>query len=134
MKQDRKNWKEMVEEEEVMTRPFDPRVARRLFRWARPYRALIAVIILAILLSTVAELTIPQITRRGIDHYIVVAASPLDLERLDPEARKGLRAELGEGLVPLSGEEAPRFLLPPEAYRELDSAWKRQIDDSGGLG
>ncbi len=64
-------------DEEMFGAAFNGHVLRRFFSYVRPYRARIRLAIVAVLVFTAAQLAIPLIIRRAIDHAIVgEAASP----------------------------------------------------------
>ncbi|MHC5077602.1 MAG: ABC transporter ATP-binding protein [Planctomycetota bacterium] len=134
MKNRKKEWKETFKDEEVLTRPLDRRLMVRLLRYAVPYWRLITLTVLALLLLTGADLALPYITKYGIDNFIVVGASPVRLEGMDPADRRDLESTAAEGLLTLEGSEEPRHLLAPSAARALDRALKRRLEENDAFG
>ena len=58
-------------EEKELGRPYDVKLLRRLFPFARPYTLLLIGSIFLVILMTLLELSVPYITKIAIDQYIV---------------------------------------------------------------
>jgi ATP-binding cassette subfamily B protein len=58
------------QEEEILGKAYDARLARRLTRYLKPYRSRISLAILVLMIAKVAELAGPYITMIAIDRYI----------------------------------------------------------------
>ncbi|OGC91062.1 MAG: antibiotic ABC transporter ATP-binding protein [candidate division Zixibacteria bacterium RBG_16_53_22] len=58
------------QEEEILGKAYDARLARRLTRYLKPYRLRIGLAILVLMIAKVAELAGPYITMIAIDRYI----------------------------------------------------------------
>jgi ATP-binding cassette subfamily B multidrug efflux pump len=86
----------VYEEDEVLGRPFDRTLAGRLVRTARPYAALIALMILILLVLTAADVAIPFLTRTAVDEHIVP-----ELRGRPADGAGEARAEHLEGLLRL---------------------------------
>src|SRR6185503_15994157 len=61
---------EMERHEDEGAKAFDPRLARRLLGYLRPYRARAALSVFLVILSSIFEIAGPAITAIGIDLYI----------------------------------------------------------------
>jgi len=66
------------QEEEILGKAYDTRLAKRLARYLKPYRLYIIIAILVLIFATLAELAGPYITKIAIDNYI----TPGDIEGL----------------------------------------------------
>ena len=64
-----------VVEEEVLGKAYDARLMRRLLTYLRPYKAVVAVSLLFLLIASVLEVLGPLLTKLAIDKYL--APSPL---------------------------------------------------------
>lgn len=60
------------QQEEVVTKPYDPKIMKRLLGYAKPYTPLIALSVLMILAVTGARLLQPYLVKVAIDDYINV--------------------------------------------------------------
>ncbi|MFN2240224.1 MAG: ABC transporter ATP-binding protein [Thermoanaerobaculia bacterium] len=92
----------MIErQEDEGTKQFDPRLARRLFSYLRPYRARAAFSVVLIILSSLLELAGPAIVGIAIDLYVV---NPSGLPAAGPSRDIALWLD-GRGLTlePLTG-------------------------------
>jgi ATP-binding cassette subfamily B multidrug efflux pump len=58
------------EEEEILLRAYDSRLARRLLKYLTPYKLVVAVSVLLLLLVSASELVGPYLVKVGIDRYI----------------------------------------------------------------
>ena len=59
-----------MQEEEILGKAYDSRLMRRLLVYLRPYRGIIAVAFLLIVVESMAEVAFPWLTRIAIDDYI----------------------------------------------------------------
>ena len=62
---------EQTLEEEVLGKAYDARLMRRLLTYMKPYKAIIAVSILLLLVDSVFQVTGPLLTKIAIDKYLV---------------------------------------------------------------
>ncbi|RKL63933.1 ABC transporter ATP-binding protein [Thermoanaerobacteraceae bacterium SP2] len=60
------------QQEEVLTKPYDPKIMRRLLSYARPYTLYIILSVIMIMVVTVANLLRPYLIMTAIDKYINV--------------------------------------------------------------
>jgi ATP-binding cassette subfamily B protein len=65
-------------EETRLGKPYDGKLLRRLYPFARPHRALLFGSIGLVVFITLLELALPYLTKLAIDRYIVPAAQPAD--------------------------------------------------------
>ena len=59
-----------LHEEEVIGKAYDSRLMRRLLAYLHPYRWMVLLAVLILLLGSVAELLLPYLTKVAIDRYI----------------------------------------------------------------
>ena len=78
-------------EEEVLGKVYDTRILRRLLGYLRPYRRLVAVSVVLLILSSLVQVAGPYLTKVAIDRYLNPKAveSPLD-PYLSPDRWTGL--------------------------------------------
>ena len=84
-------------EEEVLGKAYDSRLMRRLLVYMRPYSRTIAVSLILLLVSSMAQIMGPLLTKMVVDRYLVPAADPMRTP-LDPY----LSADPWTGIAQLS--------------------------------
>lgn len=62
-------------EEEVLGKAYDSRLMRRLLTYLRPYRVIVAVSLVFLLINSVVQIVGPLITKLAIDRYLVPAGN-----------------------------------------------------------
>ena len=77
-------------ETDDIVKDYDSSIVARIFRYVRPYRALLAWSVLALVLSTLGELLLPVLVQRTIDDSLVVSWSALDPGAYDDERLAGI--------------------------------------------
>ena len=70
-------------EEEVLGKPYDSRLMKRLLKYVRGYWRLVAVSILLLLVITGFDLSLPYLTKVAVDRHIVVTHRLLDFRGKD---------------------------------------------------
>ncbi|MGC9064554.1 MAG: ABC transporter transmembrane domain-containing protein, partial [bacterium] len=65
------------EEEEILGKAYDPRLVRRIFRLALPYKKEIAITVIFMLIAGASDLLRPYIIKLAIDRAIVLKNFPL---------------------------------------------------------
>ncbi|UCD72398.1 MAG: ABC transporter ATP-binding protein [Syntrophobacterales bacterium] len=99
-------------------KPYDIKLLRRLFTYARPYRLIIGLSIVLMLFVTGFELLFPYLIKVAIDNYIVVSARQITLSTRDSHLQKMLLDRYGAHLLPTV--EPGTFLLLPSDLKEFD--------------
>jgi ATP-binding cassette, subfamily B, multidrug efflux pump len=85
-------------EEEVLGKAYDGRLMRRLLKYMKPYRAIVAGSLVLLLLDSLLQIIGPLLTKLAIDRYLVPAAHPA------PSILDGyLSAEPWTGLSQIAG-------------------------------
>jgi ATP-binding cassette, subfamily B, multidrug efflux pump len=91
-------------EEEVLGKAYDGRLMRRLLKYLKPYRAIVAASLVLLLLDSLLQIIGPLLTKLAIDRYLVPAPHPaksiLD-GFLSPDAITGLSQITGIYLAAL---------------------------------
>jgi ATP-binding cassette subfamily B protein/subfamily B ATP-binding cassette protein MsbA len=110
------------QDEEILGKPYDARLVRRLLSFVRPYARQVAVAVAMLLVVAGFELALPYLTKLAIDDYIVAAARVVRVaEPASPEAEAFLSAHAGD-LVPL-GSPVPgvrSFVVPAKVLSTYD--------------
>ncbi len=69
-------------EEEVLGKAYDSRLMRRLFTYLKPYRGIVAVSLVLLLVDSLLQITGPLLTKLAVDRYLV-PANPKTIPLLD---------------------------------------------------
>ena len=67
-------------DEEVLGKPYDARLVKRLLRYVRPYVRYVVVAVIILVFVAGFELALPYITRMAIDDYIVATARVVSVD------------------------------------------------------
>ena len=100
-------------EEQHLDKAHNVRLLRRLYPFSRPYRLLIGVSILLVMLITLLDLAVPYITKVAIDRYIVpVLEGSNTLEQKTIEKNKIVISQIGKKhLISMSNLEMSNMIL-----------------------
>ncbi|MBM3307207.1 MAG: ABC transporter ATP-binding protein [Candidatus Eisenbacteria bacterium] len=111
------------QDEEILGKPYDARLVRRLLSFVRPYARHVVVAVAMLLVVAGFELALPYLTKLAIDDYIVATVREVRVEgEGSPEAQAFLRAHAGD-LVPMEGvggEGARSFAVPSRVLSKYD--------------
>lgn len=113
-------------------RPDQSRSGALVFRIAaflKPYRRLVAVAALLILVSIGLELALPFFSRTAIDSYLVPYSLRLDTSRISSVPEKELKAFVPEGVI-RSGET---WYVPEKSWRKLDPGLIARLRTAGAV-
>ena len=81
-------------EEEVIGKAYDSRLMRRLLTYLKPYRGIVAVSLVLLLIDSLLQVIGPLVTKLAVDRYLVPAAHPTAIPYLENwlahDADKGL--------------------------------------------
>jgi ATP-binding cassette, subfamily B, multidrug efflux pump len=110
-----------------IVKSYDGAIVRRIFRYVSPYKALLAVAAIALVLTTLGELFLPVIIKDTVDDALVLSFVSLDEAAIAQAAAFGLELD----------EEAPRaagrVFLRPSSLASLTAAGKRGLVEAGSL-
>src|SRR4030042_6218844 len=105
-------------EEGKLGKAYDLRLMARRSAFIKPYRGLVGLSLILLLLMAAFDLVIPYLTKEAIDRYVVVSAGEVGLKEDASQEERHLLLQYEDRLIPL--KEPGRFLLPPEALRSMD--------------
>ena len=121
-------------DEEILGKPYDARLVRRLLTYIRPYVRYVAVAVVILMFVAGFELALPYITKLAIDDYIVATARMIELESApSPFALRFTEGHAGD-LIPVGpdgAEPRTRFLVRSKTLSGYDP---REIAEATGLG
>ena len=80
---------EFFEADDVV-KDFDSTIVARIFKYVKPYKALLVWSVLALVLSTLGELLLPVLVQRTIDDSLVVSWSALQRSAADDPRLDGI--------------------------------------------
>jgi ATP-binding cassette subfamily B multidrug efflux pump len=86
-------------EEEVLGKAYDARLMRRLLSYMKPYKSIIAISILLLLVDSIFQVTGPLLTKLAIDKYLV----PSKQVQVLPSLTNWLSSDPWTGLTQLAG-------------------------------
>lgn len=110
-----------------ITKGYDPAIARRILGYARPYRGIFILAMLALLLVTASELLLPLVTQRAIDGNIMA-------EWLRVRSSAEAEARAAGVSVPEAPKRAGEWTyLPPSALAGVPAAAKASLRAAGTL-
>ncbi len=113
-------------EDEKIIAGYDPTIMRRLLRYGRPYRVMIAVAVVALLFGISSELLLPVVIQRAVDNHLVVKYARIDDAAA---ARVELRALDTSGAVSISGS----VYIPDNRLVAVSGVDRRQLEADGVL-
>jgi ATP-binding cassette subfamily B protein/subfamily B ATP-binding cassette protein MsbA len=118
-------------EEEVLGKAFDLPLVKRLLKFARPYRLLVAACILFVTCIMLVGLAIPLVWRKGLNDCILNYYFAIDISKLDEDTQSALHEQTGGKL--LAAEEDLKLIYHTD-LTSLDSAMSRKLKDNKALG
>jgi len=92
-------------DEEILGKAYDARLVRRLMTYVRPYRRLVVLAVLMLVVVTCFELAVPYLTRTALDDYIV--ASHRLVSDDGSEAARSFIDDHRDELLAVSGAASP---------------------------
>lgn len=124
-------------DEEILGKPYDARLVRRLLTYVRPYVRYVAVAVVILVFVAAFELALPYITKLAIDDYIVATARMVELP-VEPSAFDTGFVEAHEGdLIPVGGEDrgpTSRFMVRSTDLSGYDPREVAEATRSGLIG
>jgi ATP-binding cassette subfamily B protein len=136
-------------ETDEVVKGYDGKIVRRIISYVKPYKALIALTALALLLSTAGELFVSLIQQKVIDDAIVVRfyavnlsdssdVKSADVKSSDVKSADSLSAESERALELLKAskrsiEADSRLFVPIERDTRISSAAEKELQQSGIL-
>ncbi len=114
----------MIESEQIV-KGYDPVIMRRLLGYLRPYRATVAIAVVALLFATAGELLLPVIIQQTLDRYILSA------HRRVPEATVADAAQLGLEFSPRDPVIGEYRYVPDERLSAVAGADMNRLRERG---
>ena len=105
-------------EEGRLGKPYDLKLMARLGAFIRPYRGLMTISLLFVLLMAALDLLVPYLTKEAIDRYIINAAREVIVRGDRSPEEEHLWNRYGKVLIPM--KEKGKFLFPPDRFQSLD--------------
>ncbi len=122
-------------EETRLGKPYDFRLLRRLYPFARPHRRLLAWSVALVLLITLLEVALPYLTKEAIDRYIVPPAAPSSGQRTLPvDLSDPLNAAIVKDRFPRVPIEGTVARVPYDALASLGPEDLAQLRRGDGRG
>jgi ATP-binding cassette subfamily B protein/subfamily B ATP-binding cassette protein MsbA len=114
-------------DEEILGKPYDARLVRRLLTFVRPYARLVVFAVVILVGVAVFELALPYLTRSAIDDYIVATARLIEIGPEDPDFARGFVEKHMADLVAVDrdaleglGEGTGAYLVRSKALSSYD--------------
>jgi ATP-binding cassette subfamily B protein len=123
-------------ETEDVVKEYDRKIVRRILSYIKPYKTLLSVTAIALILSTLGELFVPILQRRIIDDAIVVNFHTLNLDSpnlfsvLEDESRIALEALMASKR---SIEAGAYLFVHQDSNTRFSTAVERDLRDKGIL-
>jgi ATP-binding cassette subfamily B protein len=120
-------------ETDTVTKEYDSAIVRRIFSFVKPYRPLVILTLIALILSTLGDLYIPVLQQRIIDTSILARNLAVNVENteqgsLSAEARAAFN-ELSAmpGAVRISG----RLFIPQNRHTVMQGGTEKELRERG---
>jgi ATP-binding cassette subfamily B protein len=124
-------------ETDDVVKGYDGAIVGRIFGYIKPYRALLALTVIALALSTLGELVVPVLQQRVIDEAILVRflafsreAARREGERLDGESRAALEGLLADRRARQIGDYV---FIPQDQHTVLSGSLNERLKAAGVL-
>jgi ATP-binding cassette subfamily B multidrug efflux pump len=113
-------------EEDILGKPYDARLVKRLFGFLRPYAKPISIAVTFLIFVAGFELALPYITKYAIDDYIVATAKILEVGPDAPPFARAIVQDHARDLVPVdlpeqaAGEAPDRYFVRSKHLSKYD--------------
>ena len=126
-------------ETDEVVKGYDSKITLRILSYLKPYKTLITVTAIALILSTLGELLVPILQQQIIDDAIVIRFHTINLDAV-PEsgAAASISGESGNALTlfmeyPRSIEAGGRVFVPIERNTRISANVERELRENGIL-
>ena len=117
-------------EEEMLSKPYDARLMKRLLGFAKPYQKIIFFCIFLLLFITVFDLSLPYLTKMAIDKHIVVSSRMITFSDKETQFEQRIKETYAQKLVHVGRET---FLVSSLDLRGMDRKDHFRLDKMGLL-
>ena len=125
-------------DEEVLGKPYDARLVRRLLGYVKPYLRFVVVAVIILVFVAGFELALPYITKLAIDDYIVATARLVQVDTGAGGDAGALALEFieehSDDLVPIDGASGGSFLIRSKHLSGYDPRVVARATDAGIIG
>ncbi len=115
--------------EDVLDKPYDWRLMKRLLSHAKPYWPIIVVCVFLVILSATCDVSLPYLTRLAIDRHVAVASKMITID--DDSLRARIYEQYEDLLVPVSRTQ---FLIDTRHTKGLLAADLKLLRDNNLMG
>ncbi len=115
-------------DQEKIISGYNPALVRRLFSYLRPYRTIAIIGIVALGIATTAELLLPVILQRSIDHYLVNTYSRISADKT------GLSELRGARIISSDVRIGNYFYIPDYRLKSIMGVNKNRLEREGIIG
>jgi ATP-binding cassette, subfamily B, multidrug efflux pump len=121
-------------ETDEVVKGYDSKISARILSYVKPYKVLIALTALALLLSTAGELFVPLIQQKVIDDAIMIRFYVVNLnDTVDSLSAESKRALTMFNASKRSIEAKGRLFVPIERDTRISSAAEKELEQNGVL-
>lgn len=85
-------------------RIYDFRLLGKLLRYLRPYKLVLVICIILLIVTTIFSISLPYITRLAIDRYVVPSHVELELSGKNVSFEKAIKEKYSHNLLPITDE------------------------------
>ncbi len=119
----------MTHADEII-RSYSPEVTRRLFNLTKPYNTAVFLTIVALIISTAAELLTPIVIRRTVDDHLLHREYRIDLAVIQPGI---LNSQLTDEFLQAGRTIGKHLFLPAEELKALNAKEKDALRQANSL-
>lgn len=121
-------------DEEILGKPYDARLTRRLLTYVKPYAGLVMLAVLMLVAVTCFELAIPYLTRTALDDYIVATSRMVEAAPGDDFASAFVESHRADLVRVEEPAVAERYLVSSKALSGYDPGEVAEATDRGVVG
>ncbi len=124
-------------DEEILGKPYDARLVRRLLTYVKPYAKLVFAAVAILIVVAGFELALPYLMRSAIDDYIVATARRVEIEEDASEFAREFVRELSLDLVPVdaaASSAGAAYFVRSKSLSGYDPRMVARATDEGLIG
>ena len=116
---------------EEVVKEYDSKLSKRILSYVKPYKGLLAITAITLILSTLGELLVPLLQQRVIDESIIVRFHTVNINKLEQEGRNDAIDLLLASKRSI--EAGGRLFIPMERETRISSGAESELLESGIL-